>query len=141
MQFICHDNPKKPQIASIDWQKVIEDDDCQDRPDERDDGFWPSNDPNAAGYVKPEDYDKQLASATERYNAWKRGDWNFIGVRARAVITLPIGGTSFVTYELVSPGLWGIESDAGDYLDEIFKEEKATLLDHLRAIGAAANAT
>lgn len=76
-----------------------------------------------------------MEKAEARMKAWRQGDWRYIGIRARATIYVPIGGNSFAVYTLSSPGLWGVESDSGDYLDETFEEEKATLTDHLKTIG------
>lgn len=37
--------------------------------------------------------------------------------------------------QIKSPGIWGIESDAGaDYIAEVFAEEKATLLEMLESL-------
>lgn len=109
-------------------------DDSSDRPDERDDGFWPSNDPDAAGYVFPENYEDQMHLAQERMAAWTRGDWEYIGVRAVAKIEVP-NGRDWIVTRIKSPGLWGIESDAGeDYLAEVFEDEKATLLEMLESL-------
>lgn len=64
--------------------------------------------------------------------------WACVGVRACLRIAVPIGGHSFTTYELTSPGLWGIESDSGEaYFAEVFEEEKAALWDSLRKVGLA----
>ena len=52
----------------------------------------------------------------ERLRAWCRGDWGYVGV----VVTCSAEG--------VDPGrasLWGIESDATDYLEEVAEELKA----------------
>jgi hypothetical protein len=66
--------------------------------------------------------------ALRRKEAYDRGDWHMIGVQAR----VEIAGHVFE-----SPGLWGIESDAGEsYLCEAFEEEKAELLDTLRELCA-----
>lgn len=109
-------------------------DDSNDKPDERDDGFWPSKDPNAAGWVLPENFDSEMEKAQKRMRDWEHGYWQFIGVRAVASIKVPYGRDWIVT-RIKSPGLWGIESDAGeDYLAEVFAEEKATLLEMLESL-------
>ena len=59
----------------------------------------------------------------ERIQAWREGDWHFIGIQARAEITIIRNGYG-IMHELTSGGLWSIESDSGDeYLDEVFREE------------------
>lgn len=132
-----------PRFANIDtrradgfyvqFERVIISDDTQERPDENDEGFWPSRDHDAPGYVGESDFDAQMTIATERMEAWERGDWEFVGVRARAhCMTVRNGvGTMFT---LESPGLWGIESDVGDYLNDVFEDEKAELLGMIEAM-------
>ena len=39
-----------------------------------------------------------------------------------------------------SAGLWGVESDAGEYLKEVFELEKDQLLSQLKTLGAALQA-
>lgn len=109
-------------------------DDRGDRPDDNDEDFWPSKDPDAADYVFSENYETQMELAQERMNAWRNGEWEYIGVRAVADIKVPYG-RDWITTRIKSPGLWGIESDAGaDYLAEVFEEEKATLFEMLASL-------
>jgi hypothetical protein len=136
------DNSKLPQAVRIEWSRVVTDDHGNyDRPDENDDGFWPSQDPKAAGYVgdvSQDEFERMHDEAKARMRAWEAGEWNYVGVQARATIFVPIGGNSFSTYELLSPGLWSIESDSGEeYLNSVFEDEKASLLADLRKIGEA----
>jgi hypothetical protein len=71
----------------------------------------------------------------KRMNSFMRGDWWFIGVRAKAIIEIVQSGTA-VTYELVSPGLWGVESDSDkEYLKSVFEDECEILKDGLEMIG------
>lgn len=145
-QFRNFDAPNRPQQVSIKWERKLIDDDSGDMPDDNDDGFWPSLDPEEAGYIgdDPTDvtgdkqqarYDELSAAAQARYDSF--GDsWNFVGVVAVAHISIPIGGGSFATYTLSSPGLWGVESDAGDYLDTVYEDQKAELLSHLKMLAA-----
>lgn len=147
--FTCTDSPA-PQKVRIDWSIVtIDDEDNTDRPDERDDGFWPSLDPDAAGYIgdpipgdapgaRDAEFAHQQAFAQERMADFDAGVWGYIGVVARAVVHIPIGGQSFRVLKLESAGLWGIESDCGDeYKRQVFDDEKASLLSELRTMGRA----
>lgn len=131
------DAPKRPQKVHIAWRLEMPDDDSPDAPDERDNGFWPSHNEDAAGYVDPENYDEAQRIASERMLAWRRGEWGYIGVVAVAEIAIPIGQGAFVTHTLRSAGLWGIESDVGEYLSEVFEEEKAELLSQIETLCAA----
>lgn len=81
-------------------------DDCQDKPDERDCGFWPSTDPKDAGYVgnvTVEEFNAQHSKAKEAMKAWEKGEWWYVGVAVRIwVDELPM--TSEFTH-----AVWGIE--------------------------------
>lgn len=134
MQF-SNINSARPQKLHIRWTMETPRDDSSDRPDERDDGFWPSQDPEACGYVAPEDFTSEMEKATARMAAWEADEWEYVGVVAVAELLIPIGGNSFRIMRIKSGGLWGIESDAGDYLREVFEEEKASLLAELKTLG------
>ena len=72
-----------------------------------------------------------------RLAAWRNGEWHFVGIRARATINIPYGANPqcWITSELLSPGLWGIESDSGNaYLQEVFLEERDILLDMIASL-------
>lgn len=130
-----HTDTRKPDGLHIQWARLIVDDECSDRPDERDDGFWPSHDPKAAGYVgKDGDYAASYEAARARMDAWKRGDWNYVGVRAQARCMVVENGHG-TYYTLQSAGVYGVESDAGDYLDTLYQEEKAQLAADMRKLG------
>lgn len=134
---------KGPQRVRIQWAMETPTDETCDNPEERDEGFWPSQDPDAAGYVGEVDqaeFDRLHSEAQERMDAFHAGDWEYIGVIAVARVYVPIGGGSYTIHEFRSAGLWGIESDAGDYLNEVYADEKASLLDNLKTLGAALSA-
>ena len=66
----------------------------------------------------------------QRCEDYNRCGWHMIGVYAVARIT--IGG---VAQEIRSAGLWGVESDSGDYLPEVADEELAQLRGLLADVG------
>lgn len=146
--FVYIDSPA-PQRVRISWDCVREYDESADRPDQMQDGFWPSLDPLAAGFIgdDPTDVDgtkqasrflEQQKAAEFRMAAFDAGDWNYMGVRARAIIHIPLGGQSFRVLRIESAGLWGIESDCGDdYVSSIFDEQRDSLLAELKTLGAA----
>ena len=73
---------------------------------------------------------------TARLAAWQAGEWYFIGIVARATITLIRNGVG-TRYMLESAGLWAIESDSSaEYLDEVYREECESLRADMQAIGA-----
>ena len=68
----------------------------------------------------------------ERLEEYKRGKFDFVGVRA----SLHLESASGIELNASSPGLWGIESDSGKaYFKEVFTDEKAQLIDDLKAAG------
>lgn len=140
------DAPALPQAVRIAWEMVTESDDRNERPDSNDEGFWPSLDPDEPGFIggpAPDDLDgsrqraeweRQHAEAEQRLADWEAGVWEYVGVIARAHISIPIGGGAFCCYRLDSPGLWGIESDSGDYLATVYEEQKEELRAHLQTL-------
>ena len=92
----------------------------------------------------PKDYLFQDPSYCEedkaRLNAWCSGDWSFVGVRAKAIIKFPYGSNPdcWTTSELLSPGLWSIESDSGDeYFREVYEEEREILAGMLASLNTS----
>ena len=61
-----------------------------------------------------------------------RGDWCQVGIFAEVSLTDGHGTTRYQ-----SGGLWGVESDAGDYLRTVAAEELADLRHQLQADGVA----
>lgn len=113
--------------------------DCDTQPpDQRDDGFWPSRDPGAAGYCPPEIYDDSLRHARRAMDTWKRDLWWYGGVYVQATMAdsrVPALG---------SAELWGVEVNylgepeaynaegANPYLLEVANELVPEALDRLR---------
>ena len=65
-----------------------------------------------------------------RLAAWRNDEWHFLGIQAKATIKIPHGTNPecWITAELLSPGLWGIESDSGDdYFRQVYQEERDIL--------------
>jgi hypothetical protein len=72
-----------------------------------------------------------------RLKAWRNDEWHFVGIRARATIKIPHGSNleCWITTELVSPGLWGIESDSGaDYFEQVYQDQRQILLGMLATL-------
>jgi len=129
---------KKPDGFYVQFERVILPDDSGDRPDDNDEGFWPSLDPMKAGWVgdNPErSFEDHLQAAHDRMAAFERGDWGYVGVRARALCLVVQNGYG-TCINIDSAGLWGIESDAGDYLDEVYAEEVDNLKSMIAQMGA-----
>lgn len=79
--------------------------------------------------------DKRYRKADQkRLNAWRAGAWRYVGIRAQATCLI-VRNRVGTTYTLLSPGLWGVESDSGEaYLASIYVDEIATLKADLAAM-------
>lgn len=99
------------------------DDDCS-APDERQDGYWPSLDPESDGYIGPKSKStlrRHTASATAIMEAWKRDEWDYCGV----CVTVTRHGV-----ELCPPyraALWSVERNypgksGNAYLNQVADE-------------------
>jgi hypothetical protein len=140
MQFRNIDKVARPQVVTVEFERVLERDESAGAPDKMSDGFWPSQDKDSAGYighVSEAEFKRQTRAAQLRMNRWRGGAWYYVGVIARARIHVPIGGTSFTVYTIDSAGLWGIESDSGAYLDEVYREQLDELKEQLALMGEA----
>jgi hypothetical protein len=139
-QFSMIDSATRPQRLAISWSMETPRDDSAGAPDTMQDGFWPSLDPEDAGFIgegkTAADLKRERAKAQLRMNRWTGDAWHYVGVVARAVVFIPAGGQSFRVLDLRSAGLWGIESDAGAYLREVYEEQKADLRRELDALAA-----
>ncbi len=81
--------------------------------------------------------EKYKAQNAERLAAYNRGEWHMIGIRAKA--TVWVERVNYRTsYELESPGIWGIESDSGEeYFRETFSGECDMLREDIKYFGNA----
>jgi hypothetical protein len=87
-----------------------------------------------------EDYQKYGMQDYKRMEGLSRGDWQFVGIGAEAVVSYPITPDGSKRLERLTSGfLWGIESDSGDYLREVAQEQLAELRDHLEVFGVNTN--
>ena len=68
-----------------------------------------------------------------RYEAYNRGEWQMVGVWAEAEVII-----NNTVQKIRSGGLWGIESDAGEYLDEVAQEQLNELRDILASMDVRA---
>lgn len=81
--------------------------------------------------IGTKEYYKYGMQDYKRMEGLNNGDWQFIGIQAEAEISYPIDGGSRRLEQFTSGGLWGIESDSGDYLEKITKEQLEDLKTHL----------
>ena len=85
----------------------------------------------------PSEGDEVRQRMEERKRAYEFGGWHMIGVRAAATtLWLDDDNIGVVGPNITTPGIWGVESDAGEeYLDKLYREELGTLIDMLKAMG------
>jgi hypothetical protein len=64
--------------------------------------------------------------------AYQRGQFSFVGLRARIELKIPCQPEGHaICHEVESPGLWGIQTNSNDtYFDEVFRNE-ADILEHM----------
>ena len=71
----------------------------------------------------------------ERLDAYNRGVWNIIGMRAVATIHISIDNNIVKIQTIESGGLFGIESDSGDdYIEDIGRDQIAEVKKYLRIL-------
>ena len=68
----------------------------------------------------------------DRREAYQRGDFAFVGVHAEADVVI-----EGVVQTLTSGGMWGVESDSKEYIEEVAVEEYAALREILTSIGVS----
>lgn len=127
-------------IDGFDLVATIYRDDDATSPDKRDDGFWPSLDPNSCGYIGDKSkstLSRHMRKAKDVLQAWKDDEWFYCGV---AVVVSKCG------IELTGEfdhALWGIECNypfskngnayisecADSYIGEAMEAAKAKLLE------------
>lgn len=131
-RYACIGDTITAAIDGFDITARLEHDDTPDRPDERQDGFWPSLDPNDAGYIGPRSKStlaRHMAKAKEVMAAWERDEWTYVGV----VLSVERNGVTLARH---AASLWGIEMNypGGDnsYLTEVANELLDEALDEAR---------
>ncbi|MFN7056460.1 hypothetical protein [Hyphomonas sp.] len=123
--FVCPGDVISCEHAGFNVSARIMADDCPDRPDQRQDGFWPSLEKNAPGFIGPgPDPRKRVAEAQGRAEAmmdgWRRGEWFYCGV----VLSVSLAGVELAPH---SASLWGIEAH-DPYTDNTHPTETAQAL-------------
>ena len=77
-RYICEGDTVTLDIDGFTLTATIYLDDDLDAPDERDDGFWPSLDPDDAGYIGNKSKStlaRHMAFAEQVMQAWRDGEW------------------------------------------------------------------
>lgn len=130
-KYACENDTIKCHVDGFDCVATIHRDDCNDTPDERDEGFWPSQDPKAAGYVLPENFKAEQAKADKVMRTWKNDEWFYCGV-AVTVFRADVQLTSEYGH-----ALWGVECNYPDsdngYLMDVANELLPDALESAKA--------
>jgi len=70
----------------------------------------------------------------DRLAEYRRDEFHFVGVRLVAEIAIP-DGEGWIRQDIVTPGVWGIESDSGeDYFRDVAEDEAETLREMLKEL-------
>lgn len=141
--FVCEGDSIDIEIDGLTVTARIERDDTIDRPDQRDDGFWPSKDPRAAGWIgdKPEkSFDEQMEQAKAVMKAWEDDDWWYCGIVLSVTKFVDIEGRVPEEVKIAdhAASLWGIECNYpgsdNSYLTEVANELLEEALDHAKKV-------
>lgn len=104
-KFACHGDSISCEKDGFTITATIYRDDSSDAPDQRDEGFWPSKNPDDCGYIGENpatSYDDQMKRAKEIMEAWKDDEWFYCGI----VLSVSKNG---VMLEKHAASCWGIE--------------------------------
>lgn len=136
--FACEGDTISAEVDGYTITARLVRDDHSGAPDQNDDGFWPSLDPESAGYIgaNPEkSFEEQKARAQEVMQAWKDDEWFYVGV----VLSVERNG---VMLDKHAASLWGIECNyppyreghtPNDYLTEVANELLPEALERAKA--------
>lgn len=115
--YVCQGDTIQCELEGFTCIARIYRDDSNDKPDQRDDGFWPSKDKTAAGYVLPENFEAEYAKAENVMRGWKNDEWFYCGVG----VTIHKAGVQLTGQ--FDHALWGVECNYpgsdNDYLREV----------------------
>ena len=131
LPYVCLGDSISVDVGEYTVTARIAHDDTVDKPDERDCGFWPSLDPNAAGFIGVGNgwrkrFEEQQAKAESVMAAWKNDEWFYCGI----ILSVSIGETELTDH---AASLWGIEANYPDsdnaYLSQVPNELLPEALD------------
>lgn len=134
--FVCEGDSIRCDADGFEIVARIVHDDCPDAPDERQDGFWPSLDIGAPGFIGPgRNFRARFAEAQQRaervLEAWRTGDWFYCG------IVLSVSRED-VTLAEHAASLWGVEANYPGSDNSYLTEVASELLPEALAEGRAA---
>ena len=131
LPYVCLGDSISVDVGEYIITARIAHDDSPDKPDERQDGYWPSLDPNAAGFIGAGNgwrkrFEEQQAKAEFVMAAWLNDEWFYCGI----ILSVTIGETEITDH---AASLWGIEANFPDsenaYLSQVANELLCEALD------------
>ena len=131
--YVCEGDTIAAQVDGYTVTARVVRDDIPDAPDQRQDGFWPTLDPQDAGYigVGKTDADLEIAKANAQavMDAWEADEWFYCGIVVRV-------SRAGITLDDHAASLWGIEANYpgsdNAYLTEVARELVPEALDAAR---------
>ncbi|PCI53067.1 MAG: hypothetical protein COB36_13270 [Alphaproteobacteria bacterium] len=135
LPYVCLDDSINMDAGDYTVMARIAHDDTPDKPDERQDGFWPSLDPKAAGFIGAGNgwrkrFEQQQAKAESVMAAWLNDEWFYCGI----ILSVSIDETIITDH---AASLWGIEANYPDsdnaYLSQVANELLSEALDAAKA--------
>lgn len=127
--YVCVGDSITLEHEGITYEATVHYDDTLDAPDQRQCGFWPSLNPDDAGFIgenkTQSDLKKATAEAQAIYDAWKKGEWFYCGIVISAHVEIE-STSEYVKLTDHAASLWGIECNYPDgkneYLSSIANE-------------------
>lgn len=133
-EYVCEGDSITCEVDGFTVTARIYRDDCSDPPDERNMGFWPSLDPNEAGWIGPKSkrtLARRMAKAQAVMAAWKNDEWFYCGV------AVTVSKADIELTHQYDHALWGIECNYpgsdNSYLMEVANEYVKEALESARA--------
>ena len=124
--FVCLGDSITCEVGVYTVTARIAHDDTPDRPDQRQDGFWPSLYKDDAGFIGAgngfrDRFDKAQAKAQAIMDAWKNDEWFYCGI----ILSVKIEDVELTDH---AASLWGIEANYPDSQNEYLSEVANELL-------------
>ncbi|MEE9271655.1 MAG: hypothetical protein V3U57_00020 [Robiginitomaculum sp.] len=135
LPYVCLGDSISVDVGDYTITARIAHDDTVDKPDERQDGFWPSLDPKAAGFIRAGNgwrkrFEEQQAKAESVMAVWLNDEWFYCGI----ILSVTIDETELTDH---AASLWGIEANYPDsdnaYLSQVANELLSEALDAAKA--------
>lgn len=107
-RFVCEGDTITCDVDGFTCTATLYRDDDYTPPDKRQDGFWPSLDPNDDGYIGPKSkrsLAREMARMKEVMRAWENDEWHYYGI----AVTVEKDGIQLTGK--YNHAIWGIEGN------------------------------